>query len=578
MTAMIRVWHLAAMVALAAFVACGGASRAPGETITIKTEVHVLRADGRERLGVEPDQARIAAAAASLEKTLGRAVAIEVDAALLPSSKTVAVLQVADSLEALAKFFAAEARQDPLRHAFVQDKLRRIAARYRASAEHPVASFDDADGTLVRTMREPPSGGWFAGSYDIDRTLDDAFARHLAGHFANAGQQVADHELDAYFRHLTTASSDGTKSEREDDRAARVASVITFETKVCGKPIHDDVEKYLVDQSYWMLAEENQGPTRASLRAAYGRFIDERFFAMTSRLRSSLYERLFREANCPAERCPRLPELDRVRLALAFFEKKPPADEEEFGAFDHALCLYQEKEGKIERNRGCADIYGFLTESDARSELLVLALVKAMRRDLLVAALANADKHMPLLLRALDRKGGPLYADALRILVDLDSYRFRDQTYALRAEVTRVWPSRRDVRAVLLRLVAEDYSKSGYRDEQFAKLPDEFAPIDAALFAQFLDEGPRSVDLAPLLWPALRNVATPFEIVAPRLDRYIAKRGMEATKTIVALVRRACQAKDLEGLRVIRVALQKRASSGDKDSLALALAARDCKP
>jgi hypothetical protein len=56
------------------------------------------------------------------------------------------------------------------------------------------------------------------------------------------------------------------------------------------------------------------------------------------------------------------------------------------------------------------------------------------------------------------------------------------------------------------------------------------------------------------------------------------KRGMEASKTIAALVRRACQAKDLEGLRVIRVALQRRASGGDKDALALALAARDCKP
>jgi hypothetical protein len=162
--------------------------------------------------------------------------------------------------------------------------------------------------------------------------------------------------------------------------------------------------------------------------------------------------------------------------------------------------------------------------------------------------------------------------------MDLDSYRFRDQTYALRAEVTRVWPTRPDLRPILLRLIAEDYVKIGYRDEQFAKLPDEFAPIDAALFARFLDEGPRSVDLAPFLWPALRNVATPFEIVAPRLDRYVEKRGMEASKTIVALVRRACHVKDLEGLRVIRVALQKRASGGDKDSLALALAARDCKP
>ena len=205
------------------------------------------------------------------------------------------------------------------------------------------------------------------------------------------------------------------------------------------------------------------------------------------------------------------------------------------------------------------------------------ALVKAKRREFLVSALANAEKHMPSLLAALDRKGGSLYADALHILADVDSYRFRDQVYVVRAEVTRVWPSRPDLHPILLRLIVEDYAKRGFRDEHFAKLPDEFAPLDAALFAQFLDDGPRAVELSPILWPALRNVATPFEIVAPRLDRLVEKRGMEASKTVAALVRRACQAKDLEGLRVIRAALQKRASAGDKDSLALALAARDCK-
>jgi hypothetical protein len=181
------------------------------------------------------------------------------------------------------------------------------------------------------------------------------------------------------------------------------------------------------------------------------------------------------------------------------------------------------------------------------------------------------------LLGALDRKGGPLYAEALRMMVDLDSYRFRDQHYALRAEVTRVWPSRADVRPVLLRLIVEDYVRTGYRDEKFAKLPDEFGPLDAALFAQFLDEGPRAVELSPALWPALRGVATPFEIVASRLGRFVEKRGISSSPTIAALVRRACQAKDLEGLRVIRVVLQRRAESGDKDAVAMALAARDCK-
>ena len=569
--------RISALAIAVAAARCGGASTGARDTITIKTEVHILRGESRERLGVRPDEARIVAAATSLEKTLGHAVIIEVDAALLPSTQSGVISETADSLETLAKYFAAQARRDPLLHAFVQDKLVRIAARYRASAEHPTSSFDDGAGTLLCTMREPSSNGWFAAGYGIERTLDDAYARHLAAHFAKTGPEVADGELDAYFRHLTTTRGDRSKNEREDDRAARVLAVLAFETKVRGKGIHDEVERHLVDEAHWLLDDDNQGPARADVRAAYARWIDQRFFTMPSKLRRSLYERLFREANCPSERCPRLPELDRVRLAVAFFERTPPADEGEFDAFDQALCIYEEKGGKIERNRSCADIYGFLTETDARSEQLVLALAKARRRELFVAALANAGKRMPSLLGALERKGGALYAEALHVLADVDSYRFRDQVYVIRREVTRVWPLRTDLRPILLRLVAEDYAARGFRDEQFAKLPDEFAPLDAALFARFLDEGPRAVELAPMLWPALRSVGTPFEIIAARLDRLVDKRGMEASKTIAALVRRACQAKDMEGLRVIRAALQKRASAGDKDSLALALAARDCK-
>jgi hypothetical protein len=114
-------------------------------------------------------------------------------------------------------------------------------------------------------------------------------------------------------------------------------------------------------------------------------------------------------------------------------------------------------------------------------------------------------------------------------------------------------------------------------DESFAKLANDYRPIDAELFAKFLDDSPRSVELAPALWPALRDVSTPFEILAPRLSTYVEKRGLDASKTVAALVRRACRAKDLEGLRVIRVVLQNRVKAGDKDSMALALAARDCK-
>jgi hypothetical protein len=397
--------RLSALAIAVTAVACSGASMGSRDTITVKTEVHVLRGESRERLGVRPDEARIVAAATSLEKTLGHAVIIEVDAALLSSTKSGAILEIADSLETLVKYFAAQSRRDPLLHAFLQNKLVRIAAHYRASAEHPTSSFDDGAGTLVCTMREPPSGGWFASGYGIERTLDDAYARHLAAHFAKTGPDVTDGELDAYFRHLTTAHPDRSKTEGKDDGAARVLAVLAFEARIRGKGIHAEAEKHLVDEWHRLLDDDNQGPAWADARAAYARWVDQRFFTMRAELRRSLYERLFREANCSGEPCLRFPELDRVRMALAFFERAPPADEGEFDAFDQALCIYEEKAGKIQRNRGCADIYGFLTETDARSEQLVLALAKTKRRELLVAALANAQKHMPSLLGALERKG-----------------------------------------------------------------------------------------------------------------------------------------------------------------------------
>ena len=142
---------------------------------------------------------------------------------------------------------------DPLLHAFVQDKLVRMVARYRASAEHPTTSFDDAAGTLVFTMREPRSGGWFAGGYDIERTLEEAYARHLAAHFEKTGPAVADGELEAYFRHLTTAQGDRVEERtRRGPRRAPARACSIFETRVRGKAIHDEVEKYLVDEAPWL--------------------------------------------------------------------------------------------------------------------------------------------------------------------------------------------------------------------------------------------------------------------------------------------------------------------------------------
>jgi hypothetical protein len=83
---------------------------------------------------------------------------------------------------------------------------------------------------------------------------------------------------------------------------------------------------------------------------------------------------------------------------------------------------------------------------------------------------------------------------------------------ALDDEVARLWPRHTDLRPFLLRLLAENCVKTCRDDQAVAKLANEFGPIDESPFARFLDDGPRSVELAPMLWPALHELATPFEI------------------------------------------------------------------
>ncbi|MBK6694407.1 MAG: hypothetical protein IPG50_19695 [Myxococcales bacterium] len=571
-------------------VACAGASPAGGE-IRLRTEVRVIRDDGEERLGIAPEQARTAAAGAALEKALGHAVRVDVDAALTPRSASGLETQTASALEGLARYFS-DLRQDGLALEFVRRKLVRVAAKYRAAEEHADASFDDETGTLLFTMREASHHGWLPSRYALDAAIDGALARDLERRFAKRTEtSLSDDELEAYLRLLLSRPKVRTRAQSkeagEEARAGRLLLLVRFEKRARGTPVHAEVEKNLARDVGFVLHRERQAPAFRELRYAYAGWVDERFFKMPKDERRGLYEALLgrtpRDEVCTSDPCTLLPELDRVTLALRFFTEAAPRDEGDFDAFDQALCVHIEgRDGKLERNRSCSSVYEFFLATEAHAERLVDALVRAKRREFLVAALANARERMPILLSALERRGGALHAESMRMVLDLDDYRLRDQRRTtLRHEATRLWPRRPDLRPLLLRILLEDYAASGRDDEAFARLGAEFGPIDAGLFARFLDEGPRSVELSPQLWPALKGVAAPFDVLAPRLDSFIAKRGVDAAKTIGALAKRACETRDVAGLRAIRQVLERRAKGGDKDGekdrSALLLAARDCK-
>ena len=157
------------------------ATQSGSQSALTAVEVHIKRGDSREALGHAADEARIAGAAARLRQKLGHALNVEVDAALTPNSRSRLVQETANSMEALAGYFDEVGPDNRALHAFFRGKLMAVAVRYRASAAWLDASFEDATGTLVLSMRETSWRGWFPGDAEsevvVDAVLRAAFAK-----------------------------------------------------------------------------------------------------------------------------------------------------------------------------------------------------------------------------------------------------------------------------------------------------------------------------------------------------------------------------------------------------------------
>ena len=568
---------LVPLVLSCALLACGSKAGAPGAASPMvhRTQIVIVRDDNRTELDDPPATVALAAAKDALERAVGHPILVEVDAALLPPDPRDTLRTAINSSEVLGRQLSQAEARDPVVMSIIRPKLWRVQARYRAGAEHPQASFDDHSQSLVLSMRDASLGTWSASFYEVFDALQDAAYRELGLRFAGTDPTRVPPSDAHFYLHYLMTRADRSTAESPASYVDRLTKLLSFEAATRGQAVHSKVEQYLGEQAQFLVQSEHQGDDYAAVRRAYAHWVDERFFDTAAPTRDVLYRTLFvGQSFARRTAAAGIPEVDHNKLALGFFEHPAPAEEKPFGAFDSALCLYEERGSIVERHRSCQSIYRFLTSDDARAGLLAHALVKSGRHEFFVAALVEAD--LSRLLPALERESSAAYRVAVSTLLDADAGRLRDGRAVLSREAARLWPQRPDLHPLLLRVVVEDYRQSGRSDEAYAELPREFGPIDALLFAQFLDLGPRAVELAPMLWPALANVGAPFEIIAPRLAAYTASHAERAMPTVAGLVRRACQTKDGEGLRVIRATLEKQAKNGSPDALSLALAAGNC--
>ncbi len=549
------------------------------------TRFKVLQSARKKRRGDTPEEARLSARVAVLEESLGHSLTIAVDPALVPESHHEFLEQSAAALDLLARYLSA-AKQDPLFHAFVQRRLQRIVVRYRASAVWDEIGFDEASGALVYNMRRfsewLPLGKRhpFRVNYlTPELVLWPAFIREIHARFRDVDvRNLATEELALYHRYLELL-----------DKPAGGAGLLRLEHRTRGTAIHGTVESSTTKMAAWLIGRPREADN-AALCSDYSAWIAPRLFKPDKiahkRFQHALFD-LDNDSAYSADPCIIFPGLDRTALAISLLERLMPSVTEvrvePKNPWDCRDVLDTEAyDEDFSYTIDCIDIFKFLTSSVERAEQLAVLLSRTNRQDLLIAALVKTARsrrgryRFMNLLAALERKGGPLYADALRIsrdpVHDIANY----TAAALLSEAKSRWADRADMRPFFLVLLVEEFvGPWRTRAGDIAQLA-QLAGLDALLFARFLDEGPRSVELAVELLPVLKDMPTPFEIVASRLDAYLALRRPQAAHVATQLVRIACKMGDKEGLRVTRAVLEKRARNGDRAAATLVRETRFC--
>lgn len=547
------------------------------------TKFDVLRNARKKRRGDTPEEARVSARVAVLEESLGHPLTIAVDPALVPESRHEFLEQSAAALDLLARYISAT-KEDPLFHAFVQKSLQRVVVRYCASAEWNELGFEEASGTLVYDMRRfsdwLPLGRRHRSNVNYltpELVLWPAFIRGIHARFRDVDDSnLATEELPLYHRYLELL-----------DKPVGGAALLRLEHRTRGTAIHGAVEGSTAKMAAWLIGRPREAED-AALCSDYSAWIAPRLFKPGTIAQRRFQHALFdpdNDSDYSADPCINFPRLDRTVLAISLLERLL-SSVVEWRVAPKKTCPFvlddESHDEDLSYIIDCIEIFDFLTASVERAEQLAVLLSRTNRQDLLIAALVKTarsrrgrDRFMNLLV-ALERKGGPLYADALRISRDPVHDIVNITAAALLSEAKSRWADRADMRPFFLVLRVEEFvGPWRTRAGDIAQLA-QLEGLDALLFARFLDEGPRSVELAVELLPVLKDMPTPFEIVASRLDAYLALGRPAAAHTANKLVRMACERGDKEGLRVIRAVLEKRARSGDRGAAALVRETRFC--
>ena len=576
---------------------CGGSGPAAGTTApqgAIRDVVVVLKGS-EEPLPFDPRGGRLTIVTQEIARLVGHPIVLELDTALSPELKASLEETVLASFETIARELVLLQKEDPEMFAKAR-AIERVVCVYDAVAKTSEGGLQEGDDGRVLVVRSPPDRFPLLERWVLSQAVYDAYVTDLEARWGEADPtRLAPREQAPYFAYMTKtrpgaghlwiaarAKKGQGARPRDELRAEHVERIVRLAGVVQPRtPLARKVNAFLLESAPFIgtlngddgaridpvVARRVVGAYESWLGRSAPSFDDDERLT----LERALFERPFGGANATFR------DFDRFAFGLSVYDawvkdgarvELPPGPRAELQK--NVVCPVKRRpldlpDSEREIRYGCSRFFAAVLES--QPERARLAATIETRRDtkLLETALLDLGhgqgNHALALVEAL--RDETLFRHGVAVLFH-DLARRDDVKSALEKAAPRWWRDAPGRRGLALLVIARswDHLHVHYGDEQWRRFVAEFGgPIQRDVLAAYLSEGPRAIEMAPKMWPALAKTPERDELVARSLPLLLARdrdaRTARARPVLGLLRTRLCEEKNAPALATVRGALER---------------------
>ncbi|MBX3220454.1 MAG: hypothetical protein KF795_08050 [Labilithrix sp.] len=601
----------ATILALAGLVAaCGGpsaegrdgAESAEAPRGAIRDVVVVLKGSS-EPLPFDPRGGRLTIVTQEIARLVGHGIVLELDAALSPELQASLEETVLASFETIARELVLLQKEDPEMFAKARG-IERVVCVYDAVAKHSEGALEESGKVLV--VRAPPDRFPLLERWIVTQAVYDAHVGDLDARWGEADPtRLAPREQAPYFAYMTTtrpgagylwiaarAKRAGDSSRREDLRAEHVGRIISLSGAVpSNTPLARKVRRFLLDSAPFvggLGARTDASAVERRVVESYGAWLTRSVTSFDDE-ETLLLERATLEKRVGSE--VGFPSFDRFAFGMSIYDRwakdgarveLPPGPRGEL--YKSVVCPTTRRgEAETEIRYGCSGFFALALGDDALRSRLADTIAQRRDAKLLETSLLNLGYGQGAAALALveSLKDDALFRHGVGVLFH-DLARRDDVKSALEGAAPRWWRDAPGRRGLTLLVMARQWEHLHvhYGDNQWTRFVAEFGGrVPRDVFAAYLAEGPRAVEMAPKLWPALSKGGERDDLLAKSLpvllDRDRDARTSRARPAFVLLRARLCEEKNGAGLATVRAALERWRSAHPDDGAAVSNALAD---